>query len=71
MAGRRVVVTGLGLLTPVGNTVNTSWSAILEGRSGVTRLDWDQASALPTRIAAQIKNFDPSLSIDRRRRRVV
>lgn len=56
---RRVVVTGLGLVTPIGNTVDTTWSALLSGRSGadfITRFD---ASKLPVRFAAEIKGFDP------------
>src|SRR5918996_1381462 len=57
---RRVVVTGLGAVTPIGNDVASTWSAALEGRSGV---DWIRAfdpSEFPVRIAAEVKDFDPS-----------
>jgi 3-oxoacyl-[acyl-carrier-protein] synthase II len=58
--GRRVVVTGLGLITAIGNDLPTSWAALLEGRSGtglITRFD---ASAFDSRIAAEVKGFDPA-----------
>jgi len=61
---RRVVVTGLGVLSPVGNTTNTAWNAILNGKSGVSLIDTFDASALPTKIAAVVKNFDPTLSLN-------
>jgi 3-oxoacyl-[acyl-carrier-protein] synthase II len=63
---RRVVVTGMGMLSPLGNTVASTWDAILAGKSGVgpiTRFD-ASACAMPTQIAAEVKNFDPSLAVD-------
>src|SRR3954467_6626205 len=56
---RRVVITGMGAVSPLGNDVESSWKAAVEGRSGtgpVTRFD---ASAFETRIAAEVKGFNP------------
>src|SRR5262249_22323956 len=50
---RRVAITGIGLVTPVGNDVPTTWSALLEGRSGGAPLSLFDASGVPGRIAAQ------------------
>ncbi len=66
---QRVVVTGLGAVTPIGNDVPTTWAALLAGRSGagpVTRFD---ASDLKTRIAAEVKDFDPTQYVDRKEAR--
>lgn len=60
---RRVVVTGLGIVSPVGNTVDAAWDTILNGRSGVTRIDFLEASDTQTDIAARVKDFDSSLSM--------
>ncbi|OZB74261.1 MAG: beta-ketoacyl-[acyl-carrier-protein] synthase II [Halothiobacillus sp. 14-55-98] len=58
MSKQRVVVTGLGALTPLGNTVATSWAGILDGRSGVRRIDRFDVSAMASQIAATLNNFD-------------
>ena len=58
MSSRRVVVTGLGLLTPLGNDVNTSWEAIKNGKSGIRALDHFDVSSFSTRIGGAIKGFD-------------
>lgn len=55
----RVVITGLGALTPVGNTVAESWDSVLTGRSGVVRITQFDASGLPCQIAGEVKGFDP------------
>jgi 3-oxoacyl-[acyl-carrier-protein] synthase II len=55
---RRIVVTGLGLLSPVGNTVAASWDAICNGRSGIGPITEFDASQLATMIAGEIRNFD-------------
>ena len=59
LAERRVVVTGLGAVTPVGNSVKEFWSAISEGRSGMGPITKFAAAAYPTRFAAEVKGFDP------------
>jgi 3-oxoacyl-[acyl-carrier-protein] synthase II len=58
MKKRRVVVTGLGCVSPVGNTPGESWNALLNGRSGIARISIFDASNFPTRIAAEVKNFN-------------
>lgn len=63
MTKRRVVVTGLGVVSPVGNTVETAWNALLQGKSGVRRIDHFDASQLATKISAIARDFDPSLSM--------
>ena len=62
----RVVVTGLGMLSPVGNDVKTSWDAILKGRSGVATVDWFEEEGLSTHFAATVKDFDPTLYMARK-----
>jgi len=58
MARRRVVVTGLGCVSPVGNTVDQAWSALLAGRSGIARITKFDASAMACQIAGEVKGFD-------------
>ncbi len=60
MSKRRVVVTGLGLLSPLANTVAASWSAILAGHSGISRVQHFDASAFSSQISGSIKDFDPA-----------
>jgi beta-ketoacyl-acyl-carrier-protein synthase II len=55
---RRVAITGVGLVTPVGNDVATTWSALLAGRSGAAPIALFDASGFSTRIAAEVKGFD-------------
>lgn len=57
---RRVVVTGLGAITPVGNDVPATWAALVEGVSGVGLITLFDAKDLSTRIAAEVKGFDPA-----------
>jgi len=56
---RRVVITGLGAITPLGQTVKETWENLLKGKSGVGYIDRFDTSNLPVKIAAQIRNFDP------------
>jgi 3-oxoacyl-[acyl-carrier-protein] synthase II len=58
MTRRRVVVTGLGLITPVGNTVAQAWPNLLAGKSGIATVTKFDASALSTRFAGEVKGFD-------------
>ena len=60
MARRRVVITGLGIISPVGNTVAEAWDSIVNGRSGITAITRFDASGFPARIAGEVKNFDVS-----------
>ena len=64
MTKRRVVVTGLGALSPLGNDVASTWDAILAGKSGVAPITRFDASPMTTKIAAEVKNFDASLATD-------
>jgi 3-oxoacyl-[acyl-carrier-protein] synthase II len=60
MSKRRVVVTGLGIVSPLGNDLATSWDGIVNGRSGIGPITHFDASAFPTRIAGEVKDFDPA-----------
>ena len=57
---RRVVVTGLGALTPLGNSVEESWEGAIAGKSGIGAITKFDSAAFKSRIAGEIKNFDPS-----------
>ncbi|WP_077297291.1 beta-ketoacyl-ACP synthase II [Virgibacillus pantothenticus] len=66
MKQRRVVITGLGAVTPVGNNVNDMWESLISGKSGidfVTKVDKEQ---FPAKVAAEVKDFDPSPYIDKK-----
>ena len=58
MSRRRVVVTGLGCISPVGNTVQDAWSNLLAGRSGISRITRFDASAFNCQIAGEVKGFE-------------
>ncbi|EOA8956565.1 beta-ketoacyl-ACP synthase II [Vibrio harveyi] len=58
MSKRRVVVTGMGMLSPVGNTVESSWKALLEGQSGIVNIEHFDATNFSTRFAGLVKDFD-------------
>lgn len=66
---RRVVVTGLGAVTPIGNTVDDTWASIRAGKCGVGPITQFDASNHKVKIAAEVKDFDPSLWIDRKEAR--
>ena len=59
MSKRRVAVTGLGILSPLGNDLASTWDGIVNGRSGIGPITHFDASAFPTRIAGEVKDFDP------------
>jgi 3-oxoacyl-[acyl-carrier-protein] synthase II len=57
---KRIVITGMGVITPVGNNVNDTWAALLEGKNGIGPITYFDVSKYETRIAGEIKNFDPN-----------
>ncbi len=63
---RRVVVTGMGAVTPVGNSVAATWDALIAGRSGVAPITKFDAAKFPVRIAAEVKDFNPGDFMDRK-----
>ena len=69
MQRRRVVVTGLGLVTPVGNTVEETWAGLLAGRSGAGPITKFDATRQQVRFACEVKNFDAGAYIDRKEAR--
>ena len=58
MSKRRVVVTGLGCISPVGNTVESSWTALIAGQSGIGAITKFDASAFSCKIAGEVKGFN-------------
>ncbi|WP_159566434.1 beta-ketoacyl-ACP synthase II [Budvicia diplopodorum] len=66
MSKRRVVVTGMGMLSPVGNTVETTWKALLAGQSGISLIDHFDTSAYATRFAGLVKGFNCEEFISRK-----
>jgi 3-oxoacyl-[acyl-carrier-protein] synthase II len=64
VARRRVVVTGMGIVSPVGNSVKEAWDSIVNGRSGITPIDKFDVSAFTTRISGSVRNFDPCAYIE-------
>lgn len=66
---RRVVVTGMGMVTALGNDVESTWSGLLAGRSGVATIASFDPSRLTARIAAEVKDFDASGVLDRKEQR--
>jgi 3-oxoacyl-[acyl-carrier-protein] synthase II len=69
MNNQRVVVTGLGAVTPLGNTVEEFWDGLLAGRSGVGPITRFDVSEYPTRIAGEVKDFDATKYVDRKEAR--
>jgi 3-oxoacyl-[acyl-carrier-protein] synthase II len=66
MYGNRVVVTGLGAITPIGLSIDEYWANLLEGVSGVARINSFDPEGMPVQIAAEVKNFDPGDFMDRK-----
>ena len=69
MDARRVVVTGLGALTPVGNTTEEFWSSLKQGKSGIGPITKFDATDYPTRIAGEVRNFDETKYVDKKEAR--
>jgi 3-oxoacyl-[acyl-carrier-protein] synthase II len=63
---QRVVVTGLGVVSPVGNDVASMWASLIAGRSGVDLISSLDTAQLKTKIGAEVKDFDPTLTMDRK-----
>ena len=66
---RRVVVTGLGLVTPVGNSVETTWAALVAGKSGADYIKKFDAEKFPVRFACEVKDFDPLNYVEKKEAR--
>ncbi len=66
---KRVVVTGLGAVTPIGNTIPEFWDSIINGKSGAGPITHFDASVFKTQFACEVKNFDPSVYFDRKEAR--
>jgi 3-oxoacyl-[acyl-carrier-protein] synthase II len=69
MSGRRVAVTGIGAVTPIGHGASGLWAGVLRDRSAVRSIDRFDASPFPSRVAAQVDDFDPADHLDARRAR--
>jgi 3-oxoacyl-[acyl-carrier-protein] synthase II len=69
LSRRRVVITGLGIISPVGNTVAEAWASILAGISGITRISRFDPSRLSCQIAGEVKDFDLARYLDRKEAR--
>ena len=66
---KRVVVTGLGAITPLGNTLSETWDGIVKGKSGAGPITQFDASKFKTQFACEVKNFDPLTIMDRKEAR--
>jgi 3-oxoacyl-[acyl-carrier-protein] synthase II len=66
MSKKRVVVTGLGAVTPIGNTKDEFWNALIDGKNGVGMITKFDAEKFDTKFAFEVKNFDPQLYIDKK-----
>ena len=63
---RRAVITGVGAVTPIGNTAPEFWSNLLAGKSGVARIGHFDPTAFDVQIDAEVKDFDPTIAMDRK-----
>ena len=66
MSSRRVVVTGLGMISPLGIGVEKSWQALIQGKSGVGQITKFDTQGFDTTIAAEVKDFVPENFIDKK-----
>ena len=65
-SGKRVVVTGIGAITPIGNSVGEFWQAMMEGKSGAGPITYFDVSKYDTKFACEVKGFDPLRYMDRK-----
>ncbi len=65
----RVVITGMGVISPLGHSLDVFWNALLEGKSGIGPLTRFDASAYPSRIVGEVKDFDPDIYMDKKEAR--
>ena len=68
---KRVVVTGMGALTPLGNSVNEYWNGLINGVSGADMITQFDASKFRTKFACEVKNFEPTQFLDRKEARKI
>ena len=66
---RKIAVTGMGIISPIGNDIDAFWDALLRGKSGAGPVTKFDASGLESRIAAEVKNFNPEIWMDKREAR--
>jgi 3-oxoacyl-[acyl-carrier-protein] synthase II len=66
MKGKRVVITGLAAVTPVGNSIDETWNNLLEGQSGIGKITVFDSSEFPVHIGAEIKNFNIEDHVDKK-----
>ena len=66
MQKRRVVITGLGVVSPLGNTVEEFWNNLVAGKSGAGPITYFDTTHFDTKFACQVKNFDPLNYMDRK-----
>ena len=64
---KRVVVTGIGTVNPLGNNLEATWDKASRGISGITRITKFDATGFPTQIAGEVKDFDPLAYIEKKR----
>ncbi len=65
----RVVITGRGIVSPIGNSIAAYWESLVQGRSGIRKITHFDVSSMPTQIAGQIEDWDPSLWMDKKEAR--
>merc|ERR1712070_1077063 len=63
---KKVVITGLGAITPIGNNLNEYWDSLMAGRSGITKISYFDAQYHVCRIAGEVKDFNPYDYLDRK-----
>jgi 3-oxoacyl-[acyl-carrier-protein] synthase II len=66
---RRVVITGLGAVTPIGGDIDSTWKALLAGESGAGPITLFDTTGFPSNFACEVKDFDPTVWIDRKQAR--